>query len=396
MIQTPKSPAVYQAEILQILTNSGIKQTNPGGKARAFADIIAAKIGELEARQFINLTQTLLPYATDESLDFLGEIYGVARIPRTDAAVDASEGSFKFYVRTGTFGSINSGQSITIPAGTRIFSDSTRLGYLTSTSTILSASATEQFFSVDSLSTGSQGNSAPAVFTKHNFTNYADSNFGSLLVTNVFGVTGGRDTEDDEAYRFRINLKLQSTGGASENDLRASILKIPGIQDVVFKPLAGTFLAYIYGISPVVSTTLMQTVQEQINQSTAFPLTGTAVAPDLIGISLNTTIKLVSGLSQTDISLVLSTASKAASDYINNLRVGDVLVINQISDTIRNSDNKILDVGDPNRPIQDIFIWRSRLDATRYSRFLVNNYTPAIGERIVVESTNNAINLVQV
>ncbi len=82
MIQAPKTVDIYQKEILEALTATGIRQTSPGGKARAFCDIVASALGESETRQFANLSQTLLPYATGSALDYLGEIVGVRRIPR--------------------------------------------------------------------------------------------------------------------------------------------------------------------------------------------------------------------------------------------------------------------------------------------------------------------------
>ena len=72
------------------------------------------------------------------------------------------------------------------------------------------------------------------MFDKHNFTNYTQSNFGSLLVTNQFGITGGRDTEDDQSYQYRIHLQLTAQNGINEAALRGQLLQIPGIQDVVF------------------------------------------------------------------------------------------------------------------------------------------------------------------
>ena len=80
------------------------------------------------------------------------------------------------------------------------------------------------------------------VFTIHNFSNYADSLFGSLLVTNDYGIVGGRDTEDDDSYRYRIHLKLVSQAGSNEAALRFALLQVPGIQDVVFDSKAGTFI----------------------------------------------------------------------------------------------------------------------------------------------------------
>jgi hypothetical protein len=66
--------------------------------------------------------------------------------------------------------------------------------------------------------------------------------------------------------------------------------------------------------------------------------------------------------------MVIGEAVAAAQDYIDNLAVGQQLVINEIADRIRNADARILDVGQPNKQIPEIFIWRSRDDGTRYSR----------------------------
>ncbi len=91
-------------------------------QARAFADIVGDQLGEMETRQFINLSETLLPYATGISLDMLGDIYGVDRLGRQDSQVDAADDNLRFYVRHGTFGDINNGQEIHLPAGVRITS----------------------------------------------------------------------------------------------------------------------------------------------------------------------------------------------------------------------------------------------------------------------------------
>lgn len=393
-IQTPKSSTQYASEILAALQATGIKNTTPGGKARALADIIADRFGELETRQFITASQNLLPYATGDALDAIGDIYSIPRIGAADASSPSTDNNFKFFVNSGTFGDINNGQDIIIPPGTRLFTASNNGPvYTVDVQTTLFAANSNQPVSASSLATGSAGNASANIFNRHNFVNYAQAAFGTLLITNDFGIIAGRDAEDDESYRFRIRLKLQSAGGNAEVDLRAAILQIPGIQDVVFKPLAGTYQVYVYGISPAVPQSLLSLVQTAINSHTAYPLTGTAVVPDLVGISLSTTLHLKSGLSTIDQSSVISAAQQAAANYINNLGVGQELVINEIADLIMNSDNRILDVGDPDKPLQEIFIWRSRLDDTRYSRFLINNYTPVIGERIVVEATPNAINL---
>jgi hypothetical protein len=68
-------------------------------------------------------------------------------------------------------------------------------------------------------------------FNRHNFTNYAESRFGSLLVTNDFGIIGGRDQEGDESYRYRIHLKLISQSGSNESSLRfAPFFRFPAFK----------------------------------------------------------------------------------------------------------------------------------------------------------------------
>lgn len=57
-----------------------------------------------------------MPFATDISLDLIGEIFGVPRLNQQTASVDISEQNFSWYVRNGTFGSINSGKDIVIPS----------------------------------------------------------------------------------------------------------------------------------------------------------------------------------------------------------------------------------------------------------------------------------------
>jgi len=119
---------------------------------------------------------------------------------------------------------------------------------------------------------------------------------------------------------------LQSSGGAAETDLRLAILNVPGIQDVVFERQAGTYTAFIYGISPAVPPSLLQMVQAQINATTAWPLTGTAVSPDLIGISFATTLTFVAGATPSEQQTAIANATTAAQNYINNLATGQEFV----------------------------------------------------------------------
>jgi len=244
----------------------------------------------------------------------------VTRLPQTNATVDIGDQNFQWYVRNGTFGSINSGQDINIPAGVRIYTAAGTGGpvYIANAVT-LPAAQSSMSFGATALYSGSAGNAAAGVFSLSNFTNYTESTYGSLLVTNNYGIVGGSDAELDDNYRYRIQLKLQGQNGANEAAMRFQILMIPGIQDVVFAPAAGTFTCYVYGIASAGSAALLQNVQTCIDNTVAFPLTRIAVSPDLVGISLTTSITLTASASSTDQATIIFNAVTAVENYINNL-----------------------------------------------------------------------------
>lgn len=73
----------------------------------------------------------------------------------------------------------------------------------------------------------------------------------------------------------------------------------------------GTFLCYVYAITPVAAASVISNVQDTIDQTVAFPLTGTALNPDLVGITLATTISMTAGSTQTDQDTAVSPATAA-------------------------------------------------------------------------------------
>jgi hypothetical protein len=131
--RAPPAPATCSGGGLLecVLIYSLYKKASPGqrpisgislaGKARAFCDIIGDQLGTLDSNKARDLAQSLLPYASGSNLDQLAQIYGVSRLTGIDAASQADDQNFQFYVQSGTFGAINSGQPILVPAGTLIY-----------------------------------------------------------------------------------------------------------------------------------------------------------------------------------------------------------------------------------------------------------------------------------
>ena len=77
-------------------------------------------------------------------------------------------------------------------------------------------------------------------------------------------------------------------------------------------------ICYVYAITPVASASLLQAVQDTIDQTVAFPLTGDAVSPDLVGITMATTISMIAGSSSADGDTAVGQATAAAQVYIKH------------------------------------------------------------------------------
>jgi hypothetical protein len=66
------------------------------GKARAFGDSVGQELGAAEQRYYINLSQTLVPFATGTALDFLGRLFGVTRLQAVAPVVVSADQDLQF------------------------------------------------------------------------------------------------------------------------------------------------------------------------------------------------------------------------------------------------------------------------------------------------------------
>ena len=387
MIESPKTSAYYQARLVEALREAGIRQMAPGGKARALADIVADQLAAQESRLFHLISQSLLPYAVGENLDALGAMFGVYRVQAQASRVSVQDDTLKFYTLEPSFGAINNGRDILLPAGTRVTTLDGSGPVFVVDETLLPADASEAAVSARSLDPGAAANVGPGVLVRHDFTGYAMAETGALQVVNTSSIIGGRDEEDDESYRYRIRLRLLNPSGVTEGALRYQILAIPGVQDVVFLRKAGRFDCYVYTIAIDPAPSVLRLVKETLEEAVAFPVTVHVHTPDLVGITLSTRVRLAVSLSPQEREMSTAKAVSAVIDYVNNLAIGETLYVNRIGEVIRLADPGIVDVGSANRPVESIYIWRRTAGGHVYSRSLLDNYTPKTGERIVIEPT---------
>jgi uncharacterized phage protein gp47/JayE len=384
---------------LQRLNNfTGITFLSPGSKARMLVDILSEELG-LQAEQFDqNIGAGLLRKASGVMLDYLGEIYGLSRLEEVRSDVNSAEQNFVLYTVGANFGEVNNGSDIIIEAGKMRISnsenfDSDAIVYINSNDIVLSSNENRVFFSAQSESSGANANIGSEALVHHDFINYADSIGRSLLVKNNHSITYGRDRENDDNYRYRIQKEKISSEAGNETAIRLALLIIPGVADVVQIPYArgiGTCDWLISSTSVSVSQELLNICQEVISRRQSVGMANSAKSPVLIGTEFSFSLTYKSRLEDRQKEKIKTDIRKNISEYINNLTIGQTLILDQVVRIILSSSDQIASMGDDNTAenFKNIFIYkRSELSNALTRKSLTANYTAKNYERVVLETS---------
>jgi len=379
---------------LQSYTN--ITQKAPGSKARALLEIVMRETNNAYRTFDQNLAKTFLNGATGRYLNYIGDLFGVSRLEAVSASVDTTQQVVKFYVESGSFGDINGGSSISIPAGVIIQTVESEEGlqdnieFVTLEDTVLLSTNSEQYVSVEAVVSGTTGNIGVNTLVEHDFTDYTDFDNETLKVTNVAPITNGRNPESDVNYRFRISQATTSAEAANETAVRLAMLEIPGISDVTIVPHIrgiGTAGIYIKSTSITVPQSLLAASQEEIDRVMALGNQGFALEPTLVGLEMVIKLNLDDNYTADELIEVESNAILAVEEYVNNLDIGEEFVQQELVKLVLQSDDRIRSLGTTNAtPIDELYLYRESLsEDNRVRSALLEDYTPANTERVVLE-----------
>lgn len=355
---------LYKEAKDRVLSETKVSNLSPGTIARALLRTHTSQLAEFYRYVDQRILNAYVSTALGIYLDEIGKLVGVERSGAHFAA-----GTVRFFVnpelglsfqnvldmvneRTGA-----SGTTITIPAGTSVRAGTKT--YVTSTDVTLSSGAAEGSTSVVSTLAGSFGNTDPATITT---VIWPDPSLaildGVLSVSNDESVESGKDIQTDEDYRFFITNAVLAGAKANETAIRLACLSVPGVSDITIENYAygiGTFAVYVTSASPVVTEGTLAAVQAAINTAQAKGVRGVAVSPDLIGVKLKVALTFLPTTRAAEKSTITTAVQNAIVDYINNLKAGEELVINelvqrvmQVSDLIHDSQVLTLALGDYN------------------------------------------------
>lgn len=208
--------------------------------------------------------------AAGKDLESIAIGLGLNRLTATFASSNSSEKNFVFTCDS-SFGQINNGNSIEIPAGTKISiqdGGTSSVVYQIVTPVTLSPSNSYQYASVRSISSGSSSNVASNSLTVLNFLNYTKSASSSLKCSNVYPILNGRNNESDDSLRFRITNQYSSIVKDSEDSIFLRSLEVPGVVDIRIMPSyygIGTVGIFVFGAGYKSSSALLSEVRRKIS-----------------------------------------------------------------------------------------------------------------------------------
>lgn len=334
-----KTGEELKTETIRGLQDSGtITNLNPGGIARSIVEIIGSKLGEFHNTLALNMAMRYVTTAAGPYLDLLGDSMGVSRLDASQATVDRTDQNIRFYVNSGKLKDVLPAK--VIPVDTQITTSDSSVVYKTTENTDFNDFDTQVYVSAISVDTGESQNVGPASLTSHDLG-------VSALVTNDKAIRSARDVESDESFRFRLRNSHLTLQQANATALRLAVMTIPDVSDVRVREFPGGVGTYEILIVPTTSTVTFETLRRARILIDSVRAAGVRVEvrePDYIPLEIHVKLSYNRGVSDAAQARIAQNVRVNVIDYIDDIPMGGVLVINELRQRVMQTDEGIMDM----------------------------------------------------
>lgn len=236
----------------------------------ALVKITAAELDKLYSLLEDTAAQLDINTATGEGLEIHGRNVGLTRKPASRASSIGFARSIRF---TNT-----SGGSITVPQGTRLWSDKNpQLAFYTSEELIVPAASVATVHAT-AAEPGDSYNIPANYINKHSF------NSGSILVTNTLPIITGSFRESDDSFRERIIQAMRSRYVFNAGTVSALLRSLPEVQDVLVlerRRGVGTYDCIVVPYNLTIAPTVVAKAQDLLDYYSPPGYPGRAVSPTI-------------------------------------------------------------------------------------------------------------------
>ncbi len=139
--------------------------------------------------------------------------------------------------------------------------------------------------------------------------------------------------ENDDNYRYRITQQIYVVAQANETAIEINCLSVDNVRDVILIPYvwgAGSFMVYVDVVDKNLMDETVQKVQEVINNTQAYGVSGEAVLPKMIAVDLAGKITFSEEISHHKASSIRAEVRQSIMDYIDNLNIGQPMIAAQL------------------------------------------------------------------
>jgi len=374
----PEGSNARLKRILKELRSAGLSYTHKSSKSYSLAASIAREISNSEQFFSDNISEAFLKTATGRYLDAFGELFGAVRYEPRRCSSLISERNIQFYVQGGgTFGSINNGDSIIIPAGTIIQTQPLTLAehpiqYEVTADTTLWSGLSRGYVHTRATIEGAAGRTGPRTLIVHDFNSYQDALSGTLKTINNYAIINGADRETDQSLRFRISIAATGVQSGNESAIRAAALAVPGVVDILLVPFwdgIGSVGVFVTGQDNQSSPSLVSEVQLNMNLASGAGIMATAYMPTNVGLSFETRVHTLSPLTINEKNQLRQSLVLATRNTVTRISIGDSFSMNDLGSSLLSLDGRIRDLGEPGgNYFDDIGIWRPSLSTSTGNR----------------------------
>jgi len=250
---------------------TGINNFNSDSVARSMYLPFVSELDRINAENRRAFSAIQIDSATGADLDAIAANFGLTRLMPTFSETKFGEKNFLFYCDK-TFGTINGGNAITLPKGTKLLLNPKKystnmVAYHTTETYTLPANERFFFCNIRSLTAGSSSNVAANSLITHNFTGYSNSHQSSLKCNNTYPILNGRNIESDDSLRYRIVNHYASIIKDSEDSLMLRSLEVPGMLDLEVIPNyygIGTVGIFVFSSSRLSNAGLLMEVERKL------------------------------------------------------------------------------------------------------------------------------------
>ena len=335
---------------------AGITHWGKDSIARHLSSALTNETLRLQSETVSAFDQIQIGKATGRNLDMIAQTYGLSRIPPTYCTSSKMEQNFHFFSRSGTFGAINGGLSITIPKGTILSSDSVagdQLQYVTVNDNVLPAARTYFYCTVRAQTAGPTQNVGEQVLDLHSFTSYVDSASSTLGCNNTYPILNGSTLEGDKSLRTRISGQWATLAGSTSDAILLKGIAIPGVNYVT--PISnyfgiGTCAVFVFGSQFESNDQLATAVQQRLNEMQTPGLLLQALPGIRVYFDFVISIRTTAEFSGNQKRVTTRKINRFLRDFLSQVPSGGVVKLRRIDKQLKLSVPEILGVNrDGNR-----------------------------------------------